>query len=348
MRPALEDWQQLNACRRGLVASFLRHYRAAGYREAAPLPVTSKQDESVVFVGAAISALKKDYIYPGKLPAGGLVIAQDAVRTRNVKNMLADDFEPKWGSYFTNIDTVFPYELKDEAFAQALAFFSDKVKLAPEELLLRVHSEDEELYQLVRESGWPAVEVDAHPEKYYRHTVGIDGVYGENFNFAVRHKRTGEYSDVGNFIIFRERESRRPLFMEVGFGDTVIMQAKYGLAHVMDCYPFPKHPALDTNRKFKDCIITSQAMMREGLRPSSRDEQSKILYKYLRGVYYFAGRAGMRPQELARLLHHSEAMIFGDVRAAPAMTALFAAKGGRIEELNRGTLLNLQKERNER
>ena len=169
MRPALEDWQQLNACRRGLVSSFLRHYRAAGYREAAPLSVTSKQDESVVFVGAAISALKKDYIYPGKLPAGGLVIAQDAVRTRNVKNMLADDFEPKWGSYFTNIDTVFPYELKDEAFAQALAFFSDKVKLAPEELLLRVHSEDEELYQLVRESGWPAVEVDAHPEKYYRH-----------------------------------------------------------------------------------------------------------------------------------------------------------------------------------
>ena len=101
-------------------------------------------------------------------------------------------------SYFTNIDTVFPYELKDEAFAQALAFFSDKVKLAPEELLLRVHSEDEELYQLVRESGWPAVEVDAHPEKYYRHTVGIDGVYGENFNFAVRHKRTGG--------IFRRRQ----------------------------------------------------------------------------------------------------------------------------------------------
>lgn len=112
MRPALEDWQQLNACRRGLVSSFLRHYRAAGYREAAPLPVTSKQDESVVFVGAAISALKKDYIYPGKLPAGGLVIAQDAVRTRNVKNMLADDFEPKWGSYFTNIDTVFPMSLR--------------------------------------------------------------------------------------------------------------------------------------------------------------------------------------------------------------------------------------------
>ena len=107
------------------------------------------------------------------------MIAQDAVRTRNVKNMLADDFEPKWGSYFTNIDTVFPYELKDEAFAQALAFFSDKVKLAPEELLLRVHSEDEELYQLVRESGWPAVEVDAHPEKYYRQRSALTAFTGK-------------------------------------------------------------------------------------------------------------------------------------------------------------------------
>ena len=69
MKPALEDWQQLNACRRGLVSSFLRHYRAAGYREAAPLSVTSKQDESVVFVGAAISALKIIFIRANFPPA---------------------------------------------------------------------------------------------------------------------------------------------------------------------------------------------------------------------------------------------------------------------------------------
>ncbi len=341
----VEDWQKLNACRLGLVSSFLWHYKAVGYHEAPPLPVTSKQDESVIFVGAAISALKKDYIYPQAIPSGGLVIAQDAIRTRNIKNMLADDFQPKWGSYFTNIDTVFPYEHKNEAFAQALAFFTDKVKLAPEDLLLRVRSKDEELYQLVQASRWPTVEVDAHPEKYYRHTVGIDDVYGENFNFAVRHKHTGEYCDVGNFIVFRDCGSRQPLFMEVGFGDTVIMQAKYGLPHVTDCYPFPKHPALDQNHKFKDCIITSQAMMREGLMPSSRDEQCKILYKYLRSIYYFADQARLKPQELSKLLHHSEAMIFGNVRAAPVMTELFAAKSGRMEELNRVTLWKLQQQR---
>lgn len=55
-----------------------------------------------------------------------------------------------------------------------------------------------------------------------------------------------------------------PLFIEVGFGDTVIMQAREGLNHVMDCYPFPHHDASDRNYKFKDCIITATAMMREG------------------------------------------------------------------------------------
>ena len=84
----------------------------------------------MIFVGAAISALKKDYVLPGKIPAGGLVIAQNSVRTRNIKNMLNDDFKPKWGSYFTNIDTVFPYERKEEAFSQVLDFFYNKVKLA--------------------------------------------------------------------------------------------------------------------------------------------------------------------------------------------------------------------------
>ena len=63
MRPVLEDWQQLNACRRGLVSSFLRHYRAAGYREAAPLSVTSKQDESVIFAYSAVAVCVLFYIF---------------------------------------------------------------------------------------------------------------------------------------------------------------------------------------------------------------------------------------------------------------------------------------------
>ncbi len=335
------EW--LNDCRNNLVASYLYHYRRNGYREVESLPVTSKEDDSVIFIGAAVSALKKDYILPQKIPDGGLVIAQPSVRTRNIKSMLDDNVQPKWGSFFTNIDTVCPYAQKEEAFNQVLDFFYNRARINPDDLVLRVRSQDEELFQLIKDRNCREVEVDANPEKYYRHTVGIDGIYGENFNFAVRHKYTRQYSDVGNFIIFRDKQSKKPLFIEVGFGDTVIIQAKYGLNHVMDCYPFARHPALDKNYKFKDCIITSQAMMREGLLPSSRDEQSKILYKYLRAVYYFAKQAQMKEQELAKILYQSEAKIFGDVRAEPKMMRLFAEKKNRIEELNNSTLMSLYK-----
>ena len=211
------------------------------------------------------------------------------------------------------------------------------------DLVLRVNSNDRELFDLAASRRTGELEIDANPERFYRHSIGLQGIYGENFNFAVRHKYSRQYSDVGNFIIFRDEETKKPLFLEVGFGDTVIMQAREGLNHVMDCYPFPSHPGLDKNYKFKDCIITSTALMREGLYPSSRNQQSKILYKYLRGLHYFASQAGMRPQELSRVLYISEKMIFGDVNAEPQITELFKNKQTRIEELNLQTLAELKK-----
>ena len=338
---------ELNEYRRAIVDGFIANYKKYGYQEVQPLPVTSKEDESVIFIGAAVSALKKDYVLPMNIPETGLVLAQDSIRTRNIRNMLNDEVNPKWGSYFTNIDTVRPYEGRDDAVFQALDFFKNTVGLADDELLLRVNTQDEELMRIVALTGHPTVEYDAHPEKYYRHTIGIEGVYGENFNFAVKNRKSGEFSDVGNFIIFKDKATKEPLFLEVGFGDTAIMQQTCGLPHILDCYPFPNHEALNTNYKFKDCIITSLAMMREGLEPSSKDEQTKILYKYLRGLHYFANKSGLRIEETSKLVYHSENMIFGDVKAHQKIIDLFKTKEQRITELNTATIMALKKQRGE-
>ena len=172
--------------------------------------------------------------------------------------------------------------------------------------------------------------------------LGINNIYGENFNFAIKHRTTRKYSDVGNFIIFKDKTSKRPLFLEVGFGDTTILQLKYGLNHILDCYPFPHDKSLDYNYKFKDSIITSLALMREGLEPSSKDEQSKILYKYIRSVYHFSETQNLRIEELSRLIYHSENMIFGNVVAHPKMIETLISKEKRIKELNNITLQALK------
>ena len=225
------DLRNINECRRNLVSSYVSYYRGLGYTEIQPLPITSHQDESVIFIGSAISGLKKDYLSDFNIPDGGIVVAQNAVRTRNIKKMLDNNFDPKWGSFFTNIDTIVPYYRKEEAFDEVLSFFYDIAKIPENDLVLRVNSNDKELFDLVQSRYAGALEIDANSEQYYRHKVGMENVYGENFNFAIKHKYTREYSDVGNFIIFRDKRTNQPLFIEVGFGDTVIMQAREGLNH---------------------------------------------------------------------------------------------------------------------
>ena len=51
------DLRNINECRRNLVSSYVSYYRGLGYTEIQPLPITSHQDESVIFIGSAISGL---------------------------------------------------------------------------------------------------------------------------------------------------------------------------------------------------------------------------------------------------------------------------------------------------
>ena len=336
------NYENANECRHNLVNSFVTYYKEKGSIEVKPLPIISKEDDSVIFIGAAICALKKDYVKPNHIPEEGLVIAQDSVRTRNSKRLLDETFSPNWGSYFTNIDSLYPYSRKIDAFEDVMEFFHDIVGISPSDLVLRANTNDKELAEIARRaSETHHIEFDVHPEKYYRHKIGVNGIKGENFNFAIRHKQTGQYADIGNYIIFKDEKTNEPLFLEVGFGDTTILQLKYGLNNVLDCYPFPKNEYLDNNYKFKDSMITSLALCREGLEPSSKDEQSKILYKYMRALYYFTEKNNMRSEETARLLYRTEERVFGDVIAQPRISEILGQKEDRIKDLNNQTIIDL-------
>lgn len=338
MLPETFSLEDANKIRSQLISGYVNHFKSFGFKEESPLPITSNQDESVIFIGAAICGLKKDYIHPRSIPSKGIVIAQNCVRTRNIKRMLDPEFQPNWGSYFTNIDTISPYEKKEEVLKRTLDFFYEVAGIPKENLILRVNSQDRELYSLASSQVQEKqLETDQHPEIYYRHKIGIDEIKGKNFNFAIRHAQSGQYADVGNFIIFEDSSGKK--FLEVGFGDTTILQLKYGLNHIMECYPFPKNRALNDDNKFKDCIITSLALMREGLEPSSKNEQSKILYKYLRALHHFMDKKEMRIEDISQVIYNSEKRIFGDINAHPKLLNIFKEKGKRIRELNNIALL---------
>jgi hypothetical protein len=299
--------------RDSLAQVFLRHYEGFGFATAAPVPLTSGVDSSVIFVGSSISVLKP-LIRRREVPERGVTLAQPALRTHNIKKLLQPGFEFEWGGLFTNIALLAPVGTEVELLRHTLAFFIDSLGFRPDDLRLRVSTADPDLFALCRGPGRPVdVEVDTHPLPYYRHRIGMDGVVGRNFNFALYCPRYGEYRDVGNFIVFEDVEGEYS-FLEVGFGDTTILRARYDLEHVLDCFPFRPQGSLPPaeRRILEDAASVSVALWREGLRPSSRDASSKLLAKYMRALYHVADRNGVSLAALRRVVAEYEAAQYRD------------------------------------
>ena len=111
-------------------------------------------------------------------------------------------------------------------------------------------------------------------------------------------------------------------FLELGFGDTTITRARFGLSHVLDAFTFPRIAAQNrpAERVLQDTSLVCLALCREGLRPSSSDARTKILGKYMRALCASSAAVGMRPGLLG-YLNSVEEDEFGSVLASPGIGA---------------------------
>lgn len=313
-----------------LAQTFTSFFGGLGCTTADPVPVSSGIDPSVVLVGASISVLKPQ-IRDGRLGAG-VQLVQPAVRTKNLPRLLDPEFSFAWGGHFHNMALVAPIERDEELAAAAIDFFLDALEIPVAEVVLRVASRDADLMALCAASHRGAeIEVDRFEERYYRHSIGLPGVVGRNFNVGLR---TGdEVADVGNFIVFRDEEGAE--FLELGFGDGTILRHLRSLQHVLDSFPFPTVRTEDHwgGRVLEDVSIVSVRLWREGLRPSSRDARTKILAKYLRALYFRAGSLGFDLATLVDLLVEYETRMYGGAEAALEICEYLADASGRIMAL---------------
>ncbi|MGH3866606.1 MAG: hypothetical protein ACRDQ4_10805 [Pseudonocardiaceae bacterium] len=319
--------------RESIALIFLEHYAEVGCRRAAPVPLTSGVDASVIFVGSAISVLKP-LIVQRSIPEQGIALAQPSLRTHNAGSLLRPGFSFEWGGLFTDLALLAPIETMVPLMDHTLSFFLDALGFAPGDLRLRVSTVDADLLQLCRSTGRPIeLEIDTHASSYYRHRIGMKDVVGRNFNFALRRPRSDEYRDVGNFIVFEDAE-RDHTFLEVGFGDTTILRAWYNLDHVLDCFPFPSLGivSLADGRLLEDTVAVSVALWREGLRPSSRDSSSMLLAKYVRALYHVSDGVGLSLTGLEKVIAHYEGAAYqGSARVAHELVAHLSVNAERIE-----------------
>lgn len=265
-----------------------------------PVNISSGFDRSVHLVGSSISTLKP-WITRG-IPANGVIAAQPAVRTQNLRTLGDCSTEFFWGGYFTNFSILHPIDERTVLAENTLSFFLEACGFMPQDVIVRATRQHKNLIPAVNIFAKNVrVEWDSRPAKYYTHRIGLSDIQGVNFNVALRHSGTQDFDDVGNYIHFSSVDfPTRECFAEVGFGDTTILRAREGLEHVLDSFSFSSPLVNDywTNRHIQDAFLVASILWNEGLRPSNRDGKTKLLRKYLEACRSVVLKGNLRKSEV--------------------------------------------------
>lgn len=298
---------------------FLECFKGHGYVEQPAAKVSSGIDPTVIFVGSNISGLKR-YIL-GNIPDHGMVIDQPSMRFRELGRLFDPNYRPVYGSYFNELGAIVPYKQPDSLVEQMREYLTDYLGLHDNDLLARTNSKDPDLLALARNS-FTQLETDSRPDKYYRHTIGEKGFVGRNFNIAIRNKSSGNYEDIGNFLAFQR--DGKDAFVEVALGDTVIHRSMHGHEHVLDCYGVTVPHGLNRTEalNFTNSVIVTTVLYREGLRATNRNNQEKILSKYMRYLSSLKQEDKVSLQDIATGIQSFEDSYYGDrSNADTAITA---------------------------
>lgn len=289
-----------------IINDFKNHYSSLGYKEEPSVLISSGIDPTVRFIGSPISVLKP-YFLEKRVPPPGVFMRQDCLRTKNADKLLDDNFIPKWGSYFPNMGAITPPKRFHESCEETFNFFEKRLGIAPNNLLIRISSTDKDLMKAcLGHYSEENLEVDGRDPSYYRHKLGVEGVWGRACNIALRNSNGNGFSDVANIIIIENPES--PLCTEISIGTTTILKQIHGLDHVQDCTPVVGLESIDAKfrRKFEDAIITSTVLFNEGLRPLGKNNRNRILKKYVQAMSYFRAKCGTQIDELSRIISEFE------------------------------------------
>lgn len=279
-----------------------------GYGEIAPVKISSGIDPTVRFVGSHISAIKP-LLASSIEDQRPIFMIQPCVRTQNLTALKNPDAEmPGWASFFVSLGAVGPPgDLLRLSSAVVESLVSAGIN--PEKIKANAATDDEDLHEIATETlGSSHVFDDTKPARYYRHKIGIDGLSGRNFNFALE-KEDGVVHDIGNIIIFEQGDAA--LFSETAIGASTTTAHALDLPHPVTVYLPNLLVLLDENSiqkrrqqliKLGDAALTSFVLLCEGLRPKSSGNRPRLLKGYLQALRLVAIQSEIKPYFIENML----------------------------------------------
>ncbi|NJL96279.1 hypothetical protein HC864_00395 [Candidatus Gracilibacteria bacterium] len=269
-------------------------FTSKNYQEIPEVPITSNIDPTVRFIGSHISVFKP-YLANQIIPNSGIFMKQECIRTHNVKNIMDTKNTINWGSTFPSIGALVAYNKLDQILHDGIDLLKTVFDVSLNQIYLNISDKDIDLAAAIKSNSQlisKNILFNTKADNYYRHAIGMDGMIGRNFNFAVENH--GLIEDVGNLIVIEDSQIG-PFAVELAIGITTILKQKYNLPHILDLEQVDskrvegKESSL---RRFEDGLTTSNRLILEGLRPFGDNNQSRILKKYIKSVIYHSLNLG--------------------------------------------------------
>lgn len=258
------------------------YFLEKGYIEETAVKITSKVDSSVSLVGSTTSPLKK-YILEDNIGNPGRFIIQNCMRTQGMKNLKTE--KPQvFGSYFKCMGILkeYSYDNLVETVFVAFDYLLNKLMISPCNIRIRISAADKDLIAAIKDVDGSIVrEIDTFSPKYYTHVYGnnILGIYGRNFNIAIRKNGTNEFYDIGNVIIMEN--DKKKYSIEMGFGNQTLSMTYFGVdstvagSRLADFFTIRDVPSM----KLADAIISTAVLQYEKVDQNGTSDYFKRLLR---------------------------------------------------------------------
>lgn len=256
--------------------------------------ITSNIDKSVTLIGSTISVLKK-YFLSENIFDSGIFLMQKSIRTRNIKQLQQDSFF-KWGSFFTNLGALVKYEHLDKIIQDLIDYLNKYLQIPYQDIMIRISSNDEDLFKAVQNLDKQIkIELDSQPAEYYKHKYGLQqqGIYGRNFNIALKDYSDNVYKDIGNVIVIESQSKKYGV--EFGIGSASIVMCEKSLGSAIQASRLSKIYNITNSKqlRFADSLLVVANLMFEDVKKIKYPRYTKSIFsKYKKALLYWKNQLG--------------------------------------------------------
>lgn len=283
--------------------NFIDYFDNKGYVRNSSVKITSGIDKSVVFIGSTISVLKPKLLYEN-IDITGDYLIQRAIRTRGLKNMTIPQKE-EWASYFDATGILVPYEKLNNLVYDVIDFLVNKLSIRLEDILIRVSSKDNDLVRTIYSLKQNIlVEYDTREFLYYRHKYGLQdyGIYGRNFNIALRDFKTGEFKDIGNIIVIESIDKKYGVECAIGINAILMrilgLQTSIEASSIVDIYSIES----TEDCKLADCLSVVSHLAYENVIGLKKRNYEYLFKKYLKYLKFWAEKLKISNEDLLDMI----------------------------------------------